>query len=300
MSHKPSTPSTPSTLKPASPAPTPAPTRRSSRRDRVTRPLAAGACALSLASIALLSPSSARADNSGEVAAATLLLAGGIADITFLAYDASVAGNNEMPSSKWALAELIVTLPQTGILMGAASAFAIERREPEVTLGILPFVLLTGALTTHGAFRLMSVDVDPKTLFWLSPAIGMNLTLTSVAITAMFGERRLVIPEVGVAEVVLTLPPLIGGLYALGLEDSSKVGWAALTGWSSALLIHGVASIIADRGRNYDASVAPPSERAPRWASLRPSLKNVSPGIVAAPLDGKGPPIYGLVAAGSF
>lgn len=293
-------PSTPSTLKPATIAPLPAPPRTSHHRARAARSIAAGACALSLASVAFLSPGSARADSSGEIAAATLLVAGGIADCVFLGYDAAVAGNEELPSTKWATAELIVTLPQTGILNGIAAAFTVDRHEPEVTLAVLPFVAITGALTSHGALRLITAEFDPKTLFFLSPAIGLNLTMTSAALTAMFHKRRLFVPAVGVAEVVVALPPLIGGIYALGLEDSTKLGWGLLTGWSGALVAHGVASIVADRGRHYNESLDVPREDGPRWAGLRPALKQLGLGPVAAPLSGKGPPIYGLVAAASF
>jgi hypothetical protein len=262
---------------------------------RRVAPAVVGA-ALALAS---LSPGTARASDDGAIFAATLAVLLASADIGFSVYDAAVARNGELPANKAAVAELIVTLPQTGVLGGAMATFT-GGHEPEVGLAILPFAIFPGALTAHSIWALGGYDVGPSTLFFASPAIASDALLTASALTAMFGKRRLFTKEMGIAETLIMAPQVIAGAYELGLKDSYIPGWSALTAWSGVLLIHGVASIALDRGHlgDSDGWASPKSPAGPRVGRIRPRIHGVGPAPIAVSVDR--PPAYGVVARGSF
>lgn len=272
---------------------------------RILRKRNLGPASVSIAALAFaltsLPPRDAQASLDEAILGVALFTAVAVGDVTFIVYDTIRVQNGELPSKGWSIAELVVTLPQTLVLSGATAVFTVEREE-EVSLVTLPFSVMTGALSTHGIWSLATKDVDPTTLYWASPAIAANTTLTASALTAMFGKRRVFTQEMGIAEVLCTTPTIIASAYKLGLKDTYVPGWAGLTAWSSALFVHGAVSIALDRGRSYhsrssDVKVA--SSGRP-FTSARPTFRvdTIAPGIVGGSLD-RGP-AYGLTMRGSF
>lgn len=272
---------------------------RSRSRSRVVMALVAGAfAAVSLA------PREAKAEDGAALIVGTVIGLT-IADITFTTYDVIAARNNELPEKKWAIAELLVTLPQSGILGGVTAGFTLGR-EPEVSLGVLPFSIFTNTLTAHSILTLSAPQTDPAALFYMPPALGADLTFTASALAAMFGKRRVFTFEMGIAEALLTAPQVIGGIYKLGLKDTYVPTWAAFTGWSAALMIHGLVSIGLDRGGDYDGFPDSSDSGASGRGKLArrdkrpwiPSVDGIAPGPVAYAYDGS--TAYGLVMRGSF
>jgi hypothetical protein len=242
-----------------------------------------------------LAPRRARADFVEEVAIGVLVftaVAG--SDILFTTYDAVVASNGELPSRGWAIAELVVTAPQPLLITGVTTWLTLSK-EPEINSALIPLGALPGALTTHAIWSLVPSRVSPSTLFFASPGIASNTMFTASAVAALFTERRVFTRAVGVAEVVLTLPSVIGGSVRLATDASHRPGWTAYTAWSGALLLHGVASIAAGGG---DSEGESSSARPYRRAAVAPRVVAFGPAPIG--LDVELPPSPGLAVRGVF
>lgn len=203
-------------------------------------------------------PSEAHAgDFDGVVLAASIVTGLLIADLTFATYNIVVASQAELPSKGWAIAETVLTIPQTLVFNPFfAGLEASEKDSPWLVLLMVP-TMGVSALTTHGIWSLASDTVHPGTLVGVSAFIGANATMTVGAVGMAF-DGRLSNRAVGVAQIVCTLPQVILGGYEIGTRAPDRAGWIGLTAWSGTLLLHGIASSIWGGRRSHDDDAAPP------------------------------------------
>ena len=206
----------------------------------------------------------ARADTDGGTVAAVAVVVGFvIADITFGVYDIGSAANGSLPAKPWAIAEAVVTTPEAVVAGGLLGVFSNERAwetDPRTLLLVFPASVF-GSLSAHGIWGAATDRIPPAVLFGASPLIGTNVALTSFAIgRAAFGH--LGGRPFGVLETVLTAPQVaLGGVQA-SRDAANRPGWIALSAWSGALLVHGIASIIA--GPHETPPPEPPPPPPPR------------------------------------
>jgi hypothetical protein len=247
----------------------------------------------------------ARADE-GDVVAALAVVAVGlfIADVTFAVNDIVLGAKGELPSDGYAVAETIVAAPQAlafnPILMVLAEDI---KDEPLSPLLMIPTAGVT-ALTTHGLWTLTDDGVDPGVLPAVSSAIGANATLTLNALAAA-ADGELVGRPMGIAQVILTAPSLAGGTYGAIRNPERRAEWIALSAWSGALFLHGVASAIWDAAPDSPPPSSPseppsppepPPDQREKPPLLVPASIQFSPGVVT---DGVAT-VPGILAGGRF
>jgi hypothetical protein len=240
----------------------------------------------------------ARAGAAADIGRAIgIALGGGVilgADVVYTVHDASVAEKGERPSRGWSMSETFGATPQAII----ANGFLVAGLASGESKGFAPVYFLlpsiwTSALSTHGIWGVASKSVHPGTLFGASWAIGANLAFTSGALGAAFDDRLPGAPF-GVVEMLGTTPTIAVGISRLvDPKGTDKGAWAALTAWSGALFVHGVASLVTglqDKGEEEQQSEQ--GDDKPRDGArfyLAPTI--VSDGVARVP---------GIVAGGFF
>jgi hypothetical protein len=225
-----------------------------------------------------------------------------VADVAFAVNDIALGAKEELPDRGYAVAETIVGVPQALVfnpLFVVIAADDSNREAPGVPLLVIPTGGVT-ALTTHGIWRLADDGAHPVALPLVSSAVGANATLTLNALDAAT-DGDLVGRPMGIGQAIYTTPTLIGGTYEAIRDPEHRGGWIALTAWSGALFLHGVASAIWD-GPSGDPDLAPPPppphppERRERPPLLVPASIQIAPGVVT---DGVAV-APGILAGGNF
>lgn len=170
-----------------------------------------------------------------------------IVDVTFTIQNATLQWQDKRQSTGWAIAQTVLTVPQVGVLnYGIAWAHHKGDEEDRIAMDALAVVpsVWTSQLATYGIWSLASDKVRLGDLYGVSWAIGANLTFTVGAMSGFFG-KRLGGPVFGIMEMVGTTPSIAVGLYrSLGKVDADQSAWIALTAWSGALWVHGLASAV--------------------------------------------------------
>jgi hypothetical protein len=212
-----------------------------------------------------------------------LYVAVGIAlavDSVFVVYDVRAAVQGQLPARGWSIAETVVSAPQTAfanvcsILLNTES----DRRESVAAL-VLPIAI--GSMTTHGIWSTATPDVRPLALFGYSPLISTNASLSAVAI-GRAARRRRGTRTFGVVEAVLTAPQIALGGVQMVHDPSNRALWIGHTAWTSALLVHGIASIAAGRDEPPPPPPPlPPPVEVPIVAPVPQASFHVGPGMVS-------------------
>jgi hypothetical protein len=224
-----------------------------------------------------LPPREAHARELDGVAVVVAIAAGlVIADLTFTTYDLVVAGQGELPSKGWAIAETAFTVPQTLILNPLFAGLEASEKDSPALLFLMVPTMGVSVLTTHGIWSLTSSSVHPGTLAGVSGFIGANATMTIGAVS-MAWNGRLSNRWVGVAQIVCTLPQVILGGYEIGTRAPDRAGWIGLTAWSGTLLLHGIASAIWGGRRSHGDDTPPlpplpPADPPPEGDPEKPPL----------------------------
>lgn len=246
---------------------------RSARRWAAALAIAAG--------LAASSPGEARA-GSGEIAGVVALVAAGLADVGFTAYDLAVAGKGQLPTQGAAIAELVVTTPQALLVTGGLTAVLVDRVEhhPATALAILPSMWVDG-LATHAIWRTATDRVRPDLLPALSLMIGANATLSTFAIAHAVKGRLLTRP-LGVGAMLLTAPQIAVGIPAALKSDRDRNAWIGAVGWSSALFVHALVSTIVGGPEPDEDPIEPPPPPVPEKPPLLvPASIRVAPAVIA-------------------
>lgn len=255
-------------------------------------------------------PGEARA-SSGEDA---LLLLAGVAtlgalggDIAFAAHDIEAATKNRLPRDGWLTAETVVSVPQTLLFNGLLLGFNTSRDETMASIvtavGVLPTAGVT-ALTTHGIWGLADANTDADAMAGISVITGTNFAFTMAAL-GRASQGRVHGRGIGIFQSVLTAPGAAVGFYESTIDRPQRGAWVALTGWSTALVVHGIISAIVDGAPESDPPPAvdpgPPSTEQPslQKASRRgfgPATFTMAPTFLS---DGVAR-VPGIVAVGTF
>jgi hypothetical protein len=254
------------------------------------------------------SPRPARADTVVPVVGIGVALALVTAvDLTFFGYDTWAVVEGHLPAKGWAIAETAVGAPQA-ILANAlyiSVAHAASAKDPTTAVFLLLPIGLT-SMSTHGVWGAATTNVRPAALYGYSPLIGTNLVLTAAAL-GQAAKRRLAGLPLGIAQTVLTAPQIALGAVQIARDDPRNRGiWISHTAWTTALLAHGITSIIA--GAREEQEQPPPLPRRPgepeEEEPAKPPLHVPSPTPTAAIMPGlvtdgvaRAP---GLVIAGQF
>ncbi len=192
-----------------------------------------------------------------------------LGDTIFTVYD-FVAFADEDRSNGWLIPQFIWTTPQAVLL----------NIEP-FSSGELPLFLSiwTSQLSAFSSYGLASPDVSTSALYGLSWAIGFNTALTTKTI-ALALQREWSPPAIAITQLVAATPQLIAAGYALASPEGiprQRAAVLAMGGWSSALFVHGVASLILFRPK-------PPPKTKQAW-QLAPGMlqgeRMLAPGLVA-------------------
>lgn len=281
---------------------------KSSRRTVASRMVVAAGVAAGALSIA---PAEARA-SSGEDAALTLAgvatLGFLVSDIAFAAHDIEAATNNRLARDGWLGAEVAVAGPQALFFNGLLVGFNASKDDGlgilATALGVIPTAGVT-ALATHGIWALADERTDASSIAGISVITGTNFAFTMTAL-GQLARGRLHSRGIGIFQAVLTAPGAAVGVYESTFDRQQRGAWIALTGWSTALVVHGVVSAIVS-GRDEDSDPPPaadPSPPGPNEPSLqKASKRSFGPASFAmAPTflsDGVAR-IPGIVAVGTF
>lgn len=216
------------------------------------------------------------------------------ANVAFTAHDASLAIDNERPTTGWSIAETVLTPPQALLFNGGlvwAQASGDIQKSPGLHLLLIP-ATWTSQMATHGIWSLASNKVHPDDLYGVSWAIGANLAFTSGAVGAAV-EKRLGGSTYGIIEMVAMTPTIIVGLSKVSARDDEKEAWAALTAWSGVLFLHGLASTV----QGFRDADAEEKEKQKKKTTFRLPLRYAfAPTLVSDGVQG----VPGLMVSGSF
>jgi hypothetical protein len=204
---------------------------------------------------------------------ATLGALGG--DIAFASHDIDAATKNNLPRDGWLTAEAVVTVPQTllfnGLLLGFNTSNDETIADVVTAVGILPTAGVT-ALTTHGIWGLADANTDADAMAGISVITGTNFAFTMAAL-GRASQRRVHSRVIGVIQSVLTAPGAAVGIYESTFDRPQRGAWIALSGWSTALVVHGIVSAIVD---GAPASDPPPATDPGPPGTEQPSLQRAS------------------------
>lgn len=234
----------------------------------------------------------------GLIVVGGVLVAFGTADAVFVANDLVDLANGYAPDKGWALAEAIVSGPQTVGFNIALFAFGHDEDDDSagaIFVGV-PFTAMATSLSIHGIWVSTGDQVPNSTLVGASVFSGTAMAWTSAALGR--ATRGGLFPRwIGAAEVALSSPGLAVGIYE-SLPGRLHQGiWAPVAAWNGLLWLHGVASMIAnDEG---------PPGRGTKAASSsldRPALARSSFSWAVTPTVLQGPfgPAPGVGVGGVF
>ncbi|MFO0591567.1 MAG: hypothetical protein U0441_28735 [Polyangiaceae bacterium] len=248
----------------------------------------------------------ARASDTGPalVGAAVIGLVG--ADIAFAAHGLDGAAHNQLARDDWLTAEVIVAGPQalgTSVLLTGFNA-ADDRELGTIAsaLGIIPTACVN-ALTIHGAWGLADAQqkVPADALAGVSTMLGLNSALT-LAAAGRLSRGHLHSRPIGILTTILATPGTAVGVYESTFQRPEQGRWIALTAWSGALLVHGVASaLISDE--DDEPPPAPPPPPPPDGPVLQRAAKREAPtmfSIAPTVLSDGVARMPGVVAVGTF
>ena len=192
-----------------------------------------------------LLPREARADEDFEVYVAVFSLIGGLGatDLGFTIHDAVLFAEGRRPAEPVAIAETAVAAPQALIGHIALAALAHDRSDDELTLMLTGPAMMVSALTTHGIWSLARPDEAPNVLFGASTVIGINSLWTTVSISSAF-DGKLPREPLGVLKIATAGPATAWSIAEAVRGETFQPGWIALSGWSGAVVVHGVVDII--------------------------------------------------------
>jgi len=209
----------------------------------------------------------------------------GAASTVFMAYHIVTAAKGEQPSRTWATAEVAVmalpTLVYPMLLIGV-DYFVVEY-DPRGVLAI-PLLMLgstgTAMLMTHGIWSLATTRTPPGVVIGGSLAIGADVSMTSLALASAFLGR---LPDrvAGISQVVLTVPQLVAGSYALATSPADRGLWITVTAWSGALFVHGFVSAIKGKLHEVVRYYLPPPETPEKPPLMVPASLQLSPMMVS-------------------
>jgi hypothetical protein len=132
-----------------------------------------------------------------------------------------------------------------------------------------------GALATHGVWSLASPDENPVAQFGVSWAVGADLMLSTVVLSAA-ANKHMTGVGFGAVEMASTAPSIATGIYKLADPSQSEVGaWSALTAWSGVLFVHGAASFVMGLVEKSPPAQAPKAARLP--FTLAPMVTGTGP-----------------------
>ena len=193
-----------------------------------------------------------------------------LGNVVFSVYDFVAFADNDR-SNGWLITQTIWASPQALLL----------NIEP-FSFGEFPLFLHIWAnqLSAFGIYGLASSRVSSTALYGLAWGIGFDTALTAKT-TALALQGEWSPRSIAITQLVAATPQLIVAGYALASPESipnQRAAVLALGGWSSAILVHGVASLIL-----YRPKPAPkPAKQA--W-QLAPSVlqgeRGLAPGLAA-------------------
>jgi hypothetical protein len=206
-------------------------------------------------------PHTARADTVGPAIAFAVVCALAVWDVTVFGYDTKTVADGHLPSKGWAIAETAVGVPQAVLgnaLYIAVAGDADPKEGTNVALLLLPIGLTS--MATHGVWGAATTTVRPAALYGYSPLIGTNIALTAATVGEAARHRLHGLP-VGIAQTVLTAPQVALGAVQIAHDPANRGIWIGHTAWTTALLAHGIASIVVAA---QEEPPPPPPEPPPR------------------------------------
>lgn len=213
-----------------------------------------------------------------------------ITDIVFTAHDASVYGDDERPTTGWAVGETLVTAPQALFLDAGMVALAVEDLDDEEALEVAFYVptIWINTLAVHGAWSWSAIDrePDPGALYGVSWLVGANVPATTYATARLFQGRPARTP-LAIAMMASTIPGIVVPSHELATSGATTPGWAALTAWSGLLFAYGAGSVVINA---VDAGAAEPPDDARLPFSVVPQITQ----------DVRGDRAPGLMLVGQF
>lgn len=268
----------------------PDPTARARRSVRSVAALAALAALATLASVTSLGEGRARATSREEVtggswldfgASGWLAILGGAAVGGLDAGLATHAASTHGPQSKgWAITEASVNVPLSGLATYALVRWGGERdvdRSWSMAFSypmISALLGLPAGLATHGIWTAANGELSSGRTFSVSYAIGVDSMLTAHTLGRTLSGRLLPAP-LGLGEALTATPiAIVASVYA-ARDPAHRTEWGLLAGWSGALVLHGLASVIVD---GADA----PAKASAATVSLRPLVggaRGPAPGV---------------------
>jgi hypothetical protein len=211
------------------------------------------------------SPRTARADTVGPAIAFAVVCALAVWDVTVFGYDTKTVADGHLPAKGWAIAEAAVGVPQAVLANGlyiVVSHDADPRDPANVALMLLPIGITS--MATHGVWGAATTNVRPTALYGYSPLIGTNIALTAAAVGEAAARRLSGLP-IGIAQTLLTAPQVVLGGVQIAHDPANRNIWIGHTAWTTALLAHGIASIIvAAQERREPPPEPPPPPPRPR------------------------------------
>jgi hypothetical protein len=203
----------------------------------------------------------ARAENfagfdAGAIGGALELVAV-VGDVAFAVHDISAAGR--APASKgWAVGETIFAAPQTVFLNVVVASMAQSSQHDLSGLAGLVAVVPT-TLSAHGVYALIEPATPAR--YGVAWAIGADAVFTNIALASLGYETHLPSRFTAALEIVATAPSAAVAAYEIHYDADHRAPWIALTAYSSALTLHGLASIVFQPSKPASARlIAPPVE----------------------------------------
>ncbi|MEQ9320178.1 MAG: hypothetical protein RIF41_13520, partial [Polyangiaceae bacterium] len=170
-----------------------------------------------------------------------------ITDVVFTAHDASVYGDDERPTTGWAVGETLVTAPQAMLLDAGMAVLGTEDFDDDEVLEVLfyPPAIWLNTLAVHGTWSWAALDrePDPGALYGVSWLIGVNVPATTYA-TARLVQGLPARTPMAIAMMATTIPGVVVPAHQLATSDRATPGWVALTAWSGLLFTYGASSVV--------------------------------------------------------
>lgn len=259
------------------------------------------AFALSLATITLVAPRQARADDDVPLIVTAVSLVAVLigTDIMFTAYTGGKVGRKEEPDQSWMIGQTVVagaqSLALTGLTVGLS---ATDKKEEGYEMLAVPAAIWTTALTVFSAWSVGApgeTKVDAR--FGVSWLAGANLAFTATAVGALADGRYAPFYQ-SIPQTAIMAPQAVLTSIQAARDESGRPGWIALAAWSGVLTIHGVVSMV---GRGVQAGDDDPPAEPPAPVLPTPPAAPIDPYYIdpAVPLPPAPPPSPAPVPAPS-